>query len=172
MGRKLLKEVAGWILLFLIAIGSAKLINEYVLLNVKVPSSSMENTIMTDDRVIGLRCAYLFSEPERGDIVVFPYPDDDNVDFIKRVIGLPGETVEGKDGLAYIDGKPLDEEYVKDAIAKDFGPYEVPKNCYFMMGDNRNDSKDSRYWDNKYVKKNTIKGKAYFKYPNFAWLDK
>lgn len=172
MGRKLLKEVAGWILLFLIAIGSAKLINEYVLLNVKVPSSSMENTIMTDDRVIGLRCAYLFSEPERGDIVVFPYPDDENVDFIKRVIGLPGETVEGKDGLVYIDGKPLDEEYVKDAIAKDFGPYEVPKNCYFMMGDNRNDSKDSRYWDNKYVKKNTIKGKAYFKYPNFAWLDK
>jgi signal peptidase I len=158
-------------MVFVLAFGLAMFINKVVIYKVKIPSGSMENTIMVGDRVITYRLAYLFGEPKRGDIVVFPFPDDESEDFIKRIIGLPGETVEGKNGLVYVDGVPLDEPYVKDKLDSDFGPYKVPADSYFMMGDNRNMSKDSRYWTNKFVKKEKIRGKAILKYPNFTWLN-
>jgi signal peptidase I len=127
--------------------------------------------LLIGDRVITFRLAYLISNPKRGDVIVFPYPDDEKVDFIKRIIGLPGETIEGKDGLVYIDGKPLKEPYVKDKIDSDFGPYVVPEDGYFMMGDNRNNSEDSRYWEHKFVSQDKIKGKAILKYPNLTLFD-
>ena len=85
---------------------------------------------------------------------------------MKRIIGLPGEKVEIKDGLVYINdsSKPLDEPYINDPPNGDFGPYNVPENSYFMLGDNRDESKDARYWDVKYVKKEKIVGKAWLKY--------
>lgn len=185
MGKKILKEIISWVLVFVIAFAAAKFINRFVYSNVKVPSGSMENTIMTGDKVAMLRCNYLFSNPKRGDIVVFPWPDDETVDFIKRVIGLPGETIKGRNGLVYINGKPLKEPYVKANIDGDFGPYKIPKGCYFMMGDNRNDSDDSRFWNHPFLKREKIKGKAIFNYtifkqvngkttftPKFGWLNK
>ena len=167
---KIIKEVFSWIMVFVFAIILAALIKKYVMFNVEVPTGSMENTIMVGDRATTFRLAYLFSDPQRGDIVVFPFPDDEQMDYIKRIIGLPGETIEGRDVLVYIDGRPLEEPYVTSELDSDFGPYEIPEGYYFMMGDNRNNSADSRYWDNKYVKRDKIEGKAVLKYPKLTWF--
>ena len=105
-------------------------------------------------------------DPERFDIVIFKYPDDESQLFIKRVIGLPGETVEIKDGKVYIDGSEtaLDDSFIPEKMQGSFGPYTVPDNCYFMLGDNRNDSKDSRFWKNTFVRFDQIVGKAVVRY--------
>ena len=131
-----------------------------------VPSESMEPTVMTGDRVFGNRLAYLFGDPQRFDIVIFRYPDDESQLFIKRIIGLPGETVEIIDGKVYIDGSetPLDDSFTPETPTGNYGPYTVPENCYFMLGDNRNNSKDSRFWQNTYVERDKILGKAVLKY--------
>lgn len=172
MKNKLVKEIISWIMVFVIAFGLATFINKVIILKVEVPTGSMEKTIMVGDKVITYRLAYLFSEPKRGDIIVFPFPDDESVDYIKRIIGLPGEKIEGKDGYVYINGKKLEESYVTSLLDDDFGPYTVPANSYFMMGDNRSISEDSRYWEDKFVKKSKIIGKAIVKYPNFQFLNK
>lgn len=171
MTKKIAKEILSWIMLFVIAIAISQFVTKVIILQVVVPTGSMEDTIMIDNRVVSLRLSYLFSDPERGDIVVFPFPDDEKLDYIKRIIGLPGETIEGIDGLVYINGVPLEEPYVTEPIDSDFGPYVVPADSYFMMGDNRNSSMDSRFWENKFLKQDKIKGKAIFKYPEFTWLD-
>jgi len=150
-----------------IAFIAAFLINNFILFNANVPSGSMENTIMTGDRVFGFRLAYFLSEPERGDIVIFKYPDDESLNYIKRIIGLPGETVTIRDGLVYINDNadPLNEPYLAEAPYKwDFGPFEVPEGHYFMLGDNRNNSADSRYWNNTYVAREKIEAKAFLRY--------
>ena len=152
----------------------AFLLGHFVYINARVPSGSMEETIMTGDRVFGNRLAYIKDDPERFDIVIFKYPDDPSKIFIKRVIGLPGETVEVKDGKVYIDGseKPLDDSFCNEVPIGDFGPYEVLQNCYFMMGDNRNNSLDSRYWKNHFVEKDAILAKAVFRYWPFSEIGK
>jgi signal peptidase I len=170
MSKKVIKEIISWILIFVIAIVAATLIKEYIIYNVEVPTGSMEHTIEIGDRIVTSRLSYLSSDPKRGDIVVFPFPDNEKLDYIKRIIGLPGETIEGKDGLVYIDGNPLEEPYATEEIDNDFGPYEVPKDSYFMMGDNRNNSEDSRYWENKYLARDKIEGKAILKYPKLHWF--
>jgi signal peptidase I len=172
MKNSLVREIISWILVFVIAFTLATFIRKVVIFKVVVPTGSMEKTIMKKDKVITYRLAYKFHKPQRGDIIVFPFPDDEKVDFIKRIIGLPGETIEGKDGYVYIDGKKMKEPYVTSLLDNDFGPYKVPKNSYFMMGDNRDISEDSRYWDNKFVKKSKIIGKALFRYPDFRWFHK
>ena len=169
--KKVWKEIISWIIVVAAAIGLAFLINKTIIYKISSPTPSMEATFMVDDKVVVFRLAYLFHGPERGDIVVFKNPEDAKADdYIKRVIGLPGETVEGKDGVVYINGKPLKEDYFNEKPEGDFGPYVVPKDSYFMMGDNRNISFDSRYWADKYVLKKDIYGKALFKYPDFKWL--
>ena len=140
--------------------------NKLVYINAVIPSESMQDTIMKGDRVLGNRLAYIKDDPERYDIVIFKYPDDPSKIFIKRVIGLPGETVTVKDGKIYIDGKEQTQavSFCPEEMAGSFGPYEVPEDSYFVMGDNRNNSLDSRYWDNTYVKKEAILAKAGFRY--------
>ena len=170
MIKQLAKEILSWVLIIVVAFGIAQFVTRVIILKVQVPTGSMEDTIEINNKVVALRLAYLISDPKRGDIVVFPYPDNEEVDYIKRILGLPGETIEGKDGLVYINGEPLAESYVTAKLDCDFGPYEIPEECYFMMGDNRNNSEDSRYWENKFVKLDKIKGKAIFKYPEFTWF--
>jgi signal peptidase I len=172
MNNKIVKEIISWIVVIAVAFGLVTFINKVVILRVEVPSGSMENTIMTGDKVITLRLAYAFHNPKRGDVIVFPFPDNEEVDYIKRIIGLPGETVEGKEGYVYINGKKLIEDYVTSMIDDDFGPYVVPEDSYFMMGDNRDISEDSRYWNNKFVKRSKIIGKAELKYPDLSWFKK
>jgi signal peptidase I (EC:3.4.21.89). Serine peptidase. MEROPS family S26A len=172
MEKRIIKEIFSWVLVFAIAFVLAFLINRFIIFKVVVPSGSMENTIMTGDKVFTFRLAYLFSDPERGDIVVFPYPDDEDVDYIKRIIGLPGDKIEIRGGILYINDEKYEEDYLLEPMEKeDFGPVVVPEDCYFMMGDNRNSSMDSRYWNNMFVQRKKIKGKAIFKYPDFKWLN-
>ena len=122
---------------------------------------------MTGDRLFGSRLSYAFSEPERGDVVIFHFPDNEKILYIKRIIGLPGETVEIKDGGVYINNVLLEEKYLNVTTMGEFGPYEVPEDHYFMLGDNRNNSADSRFWDNTYLERSKIVGKAVIRYfPN------
>lgn len=179
------KEVVSWVRMFVIVIAVVFVLTQFVIINVRVPSGSMENTIMTKDRLIGFRFSYWFDEPKRGDIILFSYPVDEKQTYIKRVIGLPGETVEIRDGKIYIDGssEPLEEDYLKETWTweNDGYTFKVPEGCYFVLGDNRNDSEDGRFWAQialnegkastpeeaepySYVKKDEIKGKAIFKY--------
>jgi len=157
-------EIFDWLKHILIALVIAFILARFVIVNANVPTSSMESTIMVNDRLIANRLSYKFSLPKRGDIVVFKYPDDENVLYVKRIIGMPGETVNITKGAVYINGEKLDEPYITTSIAGNFGPYTVPEGSYFMLGDNRNNSLDSRYWKNKYVEKDKILGKALFKY--------
>lgn len=146
-------------------------LNHYVVANALVPTGSMEATIEPNDRIFINRLAYISHSPQRGDIISFAYPDNEEENYLKRVIALPGETIEGKDGEIYIDGTLLEEDYIKEKSYEDFGPYTVPENCYFCMGDNRNNSWDSRYWQHKFVSKDKIVGRAMIKYyPEFEYL--
>lgn len=166
--KRVLKEAVDWFVSIALAIVVALLVTRFVIFKAEIPSGSMMNTIMIDDRVIGWR---LFSEIERGDIVIFPalnYSGEDCY-YVKRIIGLPGETVEIHDGAVYIDSVKLEEDYILEEINGDFGPYVVPDNCYFALGDNRNASKDARYWEvNQYLKEEDIVAKVIFRfYPSF-----
>ncbi len=140
--------------------------SKVLIVNATIPSGSMENTIRPGDRVIGSRLSYLYHGPERGDVVIFRFPDDESQVFIKRVVGLPGETLRIVDGRVYMNDSetPLKEIYLKEAPRGNSGPFKVPEDSYFVMGDNRNHSHDSRYWENHYVKKEEILAKAVFRY--------
>ena len=157
-----LEEVKAWAKAGAIALGTAIFINSAVVVNAIVPSPSMENTLMVGDRFFANRLAYVTEGPERFDVIVFKYPDDESKLFVKRVIGLPGETVEIVDGKVFIDEshEPLEEGYLKEPMNGSFGPFQVPEDSYFVMGDNRNHSNDSRMWDNKFVHKDKIVGKG------------
>lgn len=165
LGRELMEDV----IMVLVVLVVVFLIKNFVLINAVIPSGSMENTIMTGDRVFGNRLTYRFGDPERGDIAIFRYPDDESELYIKRVMGLPGDTIEIKDGLLYLNNseEPLAEPYLKEIPTGDFVPYQVPEGCYFMLGDNRNKSNDSRMWENTYVTRENVLAKAVFRYYPF-----
>ena len=170
------KELFSFLMSFVVAVAIAMLMQRFIIINANIPSGSMENTIMTGDRVIGNRLSYLFGSPERGDIVIFKYPDDERQLFVKRVIGMPNETVVIEDAKVYIDGVLLEENYLKEAWVVDADSYTfvVPENSYLVLGDNRNNSKDSRYWMNTYVQEEQILGEAvfcYWPFENFGKLE-
>ena len=140
------KELFQWLIAILAAVAIALFVDNFLIVNAQIPSGSMENTIMTGDRVVGNRLSYLTKDPERYDVIIFKYPDDESQLFIKRIIGLPGETVEIRDGHIYIDGssEPLEDVETKEYMVGNYGPYTVPEGCYFCLGDNRPRSEDSR----------------------------
>ena len=160
------KEIISLLGTMALAAVAVFLLKEFIIINAYIPTGSMENTIMPKDRVIGNRLAYLVREPERGDIVIFNYPDDEKQLFVKRVIGLPGETVMIEDAKVYVDGRLLQEDYLKEEWTLDNGPYtfEIPEGSYLVLGDNRNNSKDARYWENTYLSEDKILGEAVFRY--------
>jgi signal peptidase I len=156
--------------LLIVAFALALLIKTFLVQAFFIPSESMENTLNPGDRVLVNKVVYHLHSPRRGDIIVFSDPNpaphshrnpvqafwhwlteglgvstSPEKDFIKRVIGLPGETLEGRDGVVYVDGKPLEEPYIRTKDVRPFGPVRVPADSLFVMGDNRTDSKDSRY---------------------------
>ncbi|AFM20904.1 MAG TPA: signal peptidase I [Acetomicrobium flavidum] len=127
-----------------------------------IPSGSMIPTLMPGDRVLVAKFWYHFTEPKRGQVVVFKYPMDPTRDFVKRLIALPGETIEIKNGVVYINDSPLEEPYVKNRDFLSMEKVTVPRGQYFMMGDNRPNSQDSRFWG--FVPKNYLRGPAFFRY--------
>lgn len=165
--KNVIREIFSWVFVLVAAFGLAFFITNYIIVKAIVPTGSMESTIIPGDKIIGNRIAYLFSEPDRGDIIIFKYPDDEEENYVKRIIGLPGEKIQIIQGKVYINDstEPLEESYLKEpANLEDYGPYEVPEGCYFVMGDNRNHSLDARYWVNTYVAKDKIIGKVWFRY--------
>lgn len=145
--KGILKEIGGWILYILIIIGLTYFIITFVGQRTKVDGSSMETTLSDGDNLIVDKISYRFRDPERYDIIVFPYRYAENTYYIKRIIGMPGETVQIIDGEVYIDGEVLGENYgaevmVNAGIAAD--PIELGEDEYFVLGDNRNHSSDSR----------------------------
>ena len=130
-----------------------------------VPSGSMSPTIIENDRFISEKIVLKFRAPRRGEILVFKPPAGAQftTDYVKRVIGLPVETWEMRDGTVYINGEPLDEPYLPENLRAygDFAPVKIPENCYFMMGDNRNASEDSRYWG--FMPAENIRGRVVFR---------
>lgn len=161
------KEIFEWVKIIVSAALIAFVLNTFIIANSEVPSGSMENTIMTGDRVIGSRLSYRFEDPKRGDIAIFRFPDNEKIYYVKRIIGLPGETVDIVDGKVYINGsdEPLDEPYIREPMIPEAPMhFEVPENSYFMMGDNRNYSMDARRWENTYVKRDKIIAKVLFRY--------
>lgn len=190
----IIREIISWVKTIVLAFVIALFLNHFVIVNANVPTGSMQDTIQPGDRLIGSRLAYLKSEPERGDIIIFRFPLDEEENYIKRVIGLPGEHIEIRDGLVYIDGssQPLEETYLREEwYEKNDGiSYDIPQDCYFVMGDNRNNSLDGRYWAEEavrygladsleeaeemeycFVSREAVLGKALFRYfPSITWL--
>ena len=146
-----------------IAIVLAIIIRTFLFEPFWIPSRSMEPTLQISDRIIVTKFSYWLSEPKRGDVVVFEYPLDTSKDDVKRVIGLPGEKIEIRDSKLYINDILVEEPYLPTELKfPDFGPVEVPENAYFMMGDNRNNSIDSRDWG--FVERELLIGKSQFIY--------
>ncbi len=170
-----------------IAILLALVIRTFLVQAFKIPSGSMEDTLVIGDHLLVSKFIYgtkiplsdkrvlTLRDPRRGDVIVFEYPEDPSKDFIKRVVGIPGDVVEGKDKKVFVNGthyqSPHEVHKEKDIIPKEmnprdsFGPITVPENSYFCMGDNRDRSYDSRFW--KFVRRDQIKGLAFIKY--WSW---
>ena len=143
--------------------------------NMEIPSESMEPTLQVGDRLLGWK---LYLSVGRGDVVVF-WSDEEGMYLIKRVVGLPGETVSLKDGYIYIDGEKLEEPWLPDDVVGktfnstgglDFDYGKVPENCYFLLGDNREYSYDCRFFSNRFINSKVIKAKAVFRYYPFDRL--
>ncbi len=162
------KEIVSFALTILITLVVVIILKNYIIINAEVPTGSMENTIMPDDNILGYRLAYLNEGPERGDVIFFYFPDDETQKYVKRVVGLPGEKVTIEEGKIYINDSqvPLEEPYLKEEWTKGTGPYvfQIPEDSYLCLGDNRNRSADAREWNNPYVAREKIIGKAIFTY--------
>lgn len=162
----ILSEILSYVKIVLVAIAIAFLFTQFIIVNAQVPSGSMRNTIVEDDRLIGFRLAYTFDAPQRGDIIIFKFPDDEKQNYVKRVIGLPGDVVQIIHGQVFVNGELLDEPYLAEKMNDNEveETYIVPSDHYFVLGDNRNSSLDSRYWKNTYVARNKILAKVIFRY--------
>jgi len=163
MEKNLKNEIVEWIKAIAFALILALAIRGYVFEPMMVPTGSMIHTIEIGDRLLVNKFIYRFEPLKRGDIVVFKYPDDPKQIFVKRLMGIGGDVIEIKDGTLYRNNVVVPEPYLKEPMLGNFGPYRVPEGEYFMMGDNRNNSKDSRFWENKFVTRDLIVGKATYR---------
>ena len=165
MNRELKEFIKETLSIVIIAFILAMILRTFVIEGRIIPSESMLPTLKVGDRVMVNKFIYYFKEPQRGDVIVFHPPEilNSKDDYIKRVIGLPGEKVEMKDNKVYIDGKPLVEPYLAEPINYTFGPVVVPEDSLLVLGDNRNNSFDSHMW-NAWLSRDQIKGKAFVIY--------
>ena len=169
-GPGILGRFFSFLLAVVIVLVGAWVLRTFVIEPFKVPSGSMESTIMTDDMLFAEKVSYYFTDPQQGDIVVFSDPQIPSRTLIKRVIATEGQTVNLVDGVVYVDGTALDEPYVQGASeplrpASNVSityPYTVPEGCLWVMGDNREDSSDSRYFGP--IDVNSVFGKAFVVY--------
>lgn len=167
------KQILSFMIVFFFSLACVVLVIKFVAYSAYTPTASMYNTLQTKDKFVISRIEYKNKDPQRGDIISFnsTQVSKNEPQLIKRIIGLPGDTIEIKQGNVYVNGTLLKENYaLKDKFTSQT-KYVVPENCYFVMGDNRANSYDSRYWKAPYVKRSDIIGKAKFKYyPKFQKL--
>lgn len=151
-----------WLCIPASAVLLAVLLNSFVIISAIVPSESMADTIEKGSLIVASRLAYKSHDAERGDIILFVHPDIDEPYLVKRVIALPGDTVEIRDGYVYLNGdsSPLDETYVSSSSDDDLECITVPEDCYFVLGDNRCHSTDSRSEDFGFVWRENIRARA------------
>ena len=147
-----------WLLPIVVAISIALAVNKFVLYKVYIPSGSMIPTLNVGDQLFVTKI-YNTNKIKRGDIVVFK-SEELNDQLIKRVIGLPGDEIEIKDGVVYVNGTALQEDYVKNEDKNSNGKFEVPEGKFFFLGDNRPVSLDSSRWSNPYIDAKDIEAKA------------
>ena len=162
--RVFLREILGPIFLAVVIF----LILQATMQSFVVVGSSMKPSLYEGQRLLINKAVYSFHEPEWGDVIVFEPPNNRQADYIKRIIALPGDTVEIKVGVVYVNGSPLNEPYIKDQPSYTLHPKEVPENDYFVLGDNRNNSNDSHNgWT---VPRQNIIGKAWLSiWPPRQW---
>jgi len=161
------RNAVEWVLVIVGAVAIALLVRGNVAQSFKIPSPSMSPTLIEGDRVLVNRLSYKLHDINRGDVVVFDRPPsapagpDAPKHLIKRVVGLPGETIEARDGVVYIDGRPVDEPYLpEDTQTYELDdPVDIPEGEIFVMGDNRNNSEDSRFIGT--IDEDTVIGRAF-----------
>ena len=164
--KEIIKELSGWLLYIVLIIALTWFVVTFVGQRTEVSGSSMETTLSDKDQLIIDKMTYRFRDPKRYDIVVFPYQYQDNTYYIKRIIGLPGETVQILSGMVYIDGMRLDEHYGNElmenpGIAEE--PLTLGEDEYFVLGDNRNNSSDSRASDVGLIHRKDLIGRAWIR---------
>ena len=165
-----MRELLGWLFYILIIIGLTYLIITYVGQRTRVSGTSMETTLSDGDNLIVDKLSYRFQDPKRFDIVVFPYKYEENTYYIKRIIGLPGDTVQVKDGYTYINGELLESDIYGAEVMIEAGtasePITLGEEEYFVLGDNRNHSLDSRDPSVGILKREDLIGRAWVRiYP-------
>ncbi|TDA65638.1 MAG: signal peptidase I [Clostridia bacterium] len=144
------QKSSGWLDLLeavIIALALAMVIRLFLFEPFVIPSGSMEPTLQPGDRIIVSKLSYRFSEPQREDVIVFRYPPNPRLVYIKRLVAMGGDTVRIEDNRLYVNGQPVPEQYLPDNVyMHDFGPVTIPPGSFFVLGDNRNNSEDSRVW--------------------------
>ncbi len=162
-GRNFKRSALEFIAFAAIAVVVAYLLQLFLVKPFVIPSGSMENTLRIGDRVLVNRQAYRFGSPKQGDIIVFTSPQEPGIDLIKRVIAVGGDKIRVENGQVIVNDKPLAEPYIRKDRSN-FQERTVPPGTVFVMGDNRPDSRDSRYWKTPWVSDNDIIGQAFMIY--------
>ena len=160
-GKSIIRE---YVEAIVVAVPLAGFIIVFVAQSFLVQGGSMEPSLHHGDRLLVDKLTYRFRDPQRGEIIVFQYPADPSRKFIKRVIGLPGDIVHIRGGLVFVNGRPLREDYILGPTYGDFPPVRIPEGHYFVLGDNRNNSDDSRFADVGPVPRRLVVGRAVFAY--------
>ena len=173
--KSMKQEIFEWVMVFVVAAALAFVVRTFIFEPVRVDGSSMLNTLTDSDFMIATKFDYLFSDPERFDIVICDYPNtDDGMYRVKRVIGLPGETIELRGGELFVDGEHIEQNFDMTPNETNYGPLTVPEGCYFVMGDNRNNSRDSRSPMVGPLKRSQIKGHVrcvVFPFSRMHWVE-
>lgn len=154
------EEAKDWIVSIVIAVALALFIRQFIVEMYVVDGPSMRPTLLSEERLVVNKFVYRVRNPERGEIIVFKYPRDTSRDFIKRVIAVPGDTIKIEDGRVYVNRELKDEPYILEKTLSDYPEATVPEGHIFVMGDNRNNSEDSRFADVGFVPYELVKGKA------------
>jgi len=155
-----LKEILDWAQTIIIAVVLALLIRTFLFEIILVDGDSMVPTLYDRERVFVNKIIYLMEEPKNGDVIIFKTPEDNRTNYVKRLIGLPGDRIKIENGVVYLNDQPLYEPYIAFPSINDFMEVTVPEDTFFALGDNRNDSKDSRDFRIGFIPMKNIVGKA------------
>ena len=154
------EEAKDWIVSIAAAIAVALLIRTFIVELYVVDGPSMRPTLQHEERLVVNKFIYYFRDPQKGEVVIFRYPRDPSRDFIKRVIATAGDTIEIKEGRVYVNDQLLREDYILEKTRTEYPKVTIPEGTIFVMGDNRNNSEDSRFPDVGFVPLNLVKGEA------------